>query len=281
MIIDAHTHTFPDRIAEHTIDKLSHDGGIRPFTGGTLRELADSSKRAGIDLSLILPVATSASQVIKVNDASARINEDSGSEPVFSIGCMHPDFPDYKKELRRIRDLGLRGIKLHPYYQDTCIDDIRYLRILSEAAELGLVVVTHSGLDVGYPGLVRCSPRMCLNAVHEVGEFPFILAHMGGWNSWEEALDLLPGTGVYLDTAFSCIPYYPRDPMEYADAEPMMPDELFLRFVDTFGADHILFGTDSPWADQSEFVRRIARMPLSDVQKTKILGENAREVFSL
>ena len=77
MIIDAHTHTFPDRIAAHTIDKLSHDGGIRSFTGGTLRELAASSKRAGIDLSLILPVATSASQVIKVNDVSARINEDS------------------------------------------------------------------------------------------------------------------------------------------------------------------------------------------------------------
>ena len=40
-------------------------------------------------------------------------------------------------------------------------DDIRTLRILDRAAELGLIVLSHSGLDVGFPGVVHVTPGWC------------------------------------------------------------------------------------------------------------------------
>ena len=45
--------------------------------------------------------------------------------------------------------MGLKGIKLHPTYQNTYIDDIRYERIIGYAVELGLLVSIHCGRDLG------------------------------------------------------------------------------------------------------------------------------------
>ena len=152
MIIDIHTHTFPDKIAAATLDKLKRLSHTTPFTDGTAAGLAASMARAGVDRSVVMPVATSPHQVPHVNDASARMNELGVQTGVLSFGCMHPDFDGWKEELARVQRLGLKGIKLHPEYQGTDFDDPRYLRILDRCGELGLVVLTHAGLDVGMPG---------------------------------------------------------------------------------------------------------------------------------
>ena len=71
MIFDIHTHTFPDKIAHSTIEKLQSMSHTIAFSDGTEAGLRASMDRAGIDGSLVLPVATSARQVVHVNDASA------------------------------------------------------------------------------------------------------------------------------------------------------------------------------------------------------------------
>ena len=146
--------------------------------------------QAGINYSVVLPVATSPRQVEHINDSSARINETFEETGIFSFGCMHPDYDNYRQELARVAELGLKGIKLHPVYQDVDFDDVRTLRILDRAAELGLVVLTHSGLDVGFPG--RCgSPPHGAARLKEVGPMTMILAHMGGWRNWDQVEELL------------------------------------------------------------------------------------------
>ncbi|MBQ7370323.1 MAG: amidohydrolase family protein, partial [Blautia sp.] len=180
MIIDIHTHTFPDKIASGVVEQLGQKAHIRYFSDATNGQLAASMRKAGIDYSLVLPVATAARQVEKLNTASAQLNEWMAEEGILSFGCMHPEYEGYYAELDRVASLGIKGIKIHPVYQGVDIDDIRFLRIIDRAAELGLIVLTHAGLDVGFPGEVRCSPQMCRHVVDEIGDFPFILAHMGG-----------------------------------------------------------------------------------------------------
>ena len=276
-IIDIHTHTFPEKIAARTIDKLGKAAGLYGHTNATNAELLVSMKKAGISCSFVLPVATSPSQVVKINDSSARLNETYGGEGLFSLGCIHPDFEGYADELRRIRELGMKGIKIHPVYQDVDIDDIRFLRILDCAASLGLAVVAHAGLDIGIPGVVRITPKMSANAVRQIGSFHFVLAHMGGWRNWEEVPGYLAGTGVWLDTSFSYAMAWPREKEGFQN--PMLSAEKFMELKDIFGADHILFGSDSPWADQKESLEMIRGLPLTEEEKRLILGENARRMF--
>lgn len=282
MIIDMHTHSFPEKLAASTLEKLSAASHTRPFTNGTPRGLQASMREAGVDLSVVLPVATSPRQVEHVNDASARLNETAEETGLLSFGCMHPDYEGWREELARVKALGMKGIKLHPVYQGADLDDPRYLRILDRAGELGLVVVTHAGLDVGFPGVVRCSPEMVRRAVAQVGPVKLVLAHMGGWRCWDRVLELLPELPVLIDTSFSVGRMSPLNDGFYQEEELRLLDSRgFLKLVRAFGAGRVLFGSDSPWSGQKESLEWVRSQPLTEEERTAILGGNAQNLLSV
>jgi predicted TIM-barrel fold metal-dependent hydrolase len=281
MIIDFHTHTFPNSIADRAIKKLSHTAGVRPFSDGTEIGLSASTRLAGIDLAVILPVATSPQQVSTINDSSARINEHISETGLFSIGAIHPDTPDYKQVIRTVRDLGLRGIKIHPVYQGCALDDDRFLNIMSYAAELGLFTVTHTGIDIGFPELDLCSPHMARSVWHHLGNIPLVLAHMGGWGQWQDVPELLSETGFMLDTAFSTGTLHTAEGFkEPVTSIPLLDKDGFLRIYHAFGPSRILFGTDSPWSDPTESIDFIRSLDLSESDFELIMSGNARRLLS-
>ena len=282
MIIDMHTHIFPEKISAAVIDKLSHVSRTRAFTDGTLAGLKNSMHAAQIDLSVILPVATNPRQVEKINASAAALNEKFFGDGIFSLGAIHPDFDGYRAELGRVKNFGLKGIKIHPVYQDANLDDKKFLRILDRAAELDLVVVTHAGLDIGFPGVVRCSPQMIRRAVETVGNFKFVAAHMGGWKNWSDVLKILGDTKIFIDTAFSTGEIIPRDDCVWnADDLKLLSAAQFMKFVEIFGAERILFGTDSPWTAQNLSLKFFDALPLADDDRKKILGLNAKRLLKI
>ena len=280
MVIDFHTHTFPDAIAASTLQKLSGVSHSRPFTDGTAAGLRASMAAAGVDLSVVLPVATSPRQVRHINVSAARNNERAAETGLFSFGCIHPDCENWREELDRIAAWGLKGVKVHPVYQGVDLDDPRYLRILTRAGELGLVVVTHSGVDIGYPAASHCRPDQIRRAVEQAGPVKLVAAHMGGWKQWREAAELLADTPVYLDTSFSTGFIAPLDDGYYAPEDlRLLQEEAFVQMVRLFGAQRILFGTDSPWSGQRESVERLRALPLTQEEKEAILGGNAQRLL--
>ena len=56
MIIDFHTHIFPDKIAAKSIENLEKASGIKAATDGTLQGLLDSMDKNNVDISVIMPV---------------------------------------------------------------------------------------------------------------------------------------------------------------------------------------------------------------------------------
>ena len=276
MIIDFHTHTFPDRIAAGAIEKLKSASHTKAFTGGTESELLSSMASCGISKSIVLPVATNPDKIPHINDISAEKNKDG---KLIYFASMHPDFADAKNEMRRIKDMGIKGIKLHPVYQDIDFDDIRTLKILEYAEENGLITVTHAGLDVGFPGVERCTPKMIKNAVAAVHPKRLVLAHMGGWKMWKAAAETLSGMGLFIDTAFSIgkmeqeTPYYSEEELKLLNFEETV------KIIDAFGEDKVLFGTDSPWSDQKESVLDILHLPINEAAKEKILYKNAEKLL--
>lgn len=278
MIIDIHTHTFPDRIAAAALTKMQGDSHTVTFSDGTASGLIASMSDAGVDRSVVLPVATNPAKVASINDVSLAL---TGKDGLIYFGCIHPEMEDPLRELERIATLGLKGIKLHPVYQGVDIDDIRFLRILGKCAELGLVAVTHSGDDIGFPGVVRCSPEMTRNALKQIGDVKLVLAHMGGWRNWERVAGCLADTCVYLDTAFSLGKLTPLNDYYSEEEQKLLSQEAFCALVRDFGAEQVLFGTDSPWTSQRDSRRDIEALPLSDTEKAAILGGNAQRLLGL
>ncbi len=248
MVIDIHTHTFPDKLAAPTIRKLQGACHTRAFTDATNAGLAASMARAGIDCSSS-PAGGHQPPSGGPCQRERRSDQRPGPRDRYLLLRLHPpDCPDPRGELARIAALGLKGIKLHPAYQATRFDDIRYLRILDRAGELGLVVLTHAGIDIGIPAPTYCDPEMVLRALEQVGPVTLILAHMGGWRQWDQVEALLPQSSVLLDTAFSYGDLTPLEGHPFSEDQlHMMEQEQFVRFVRKFGAQRLLFGTDSPW----------------------------------
>ncbi len=266
MIIDFHTHIFPEKIAAKTIEKLENMGNIKAFTDGREASLVSSMEEAGVDMSIVLPVVTRPEQFHTVNEFAARLNEkyQGKQRRLLSFGGIHPDTLNYKRELRIIRDLGLQGIKLHPDYQDTCFDDIKYMRILDYATELGLISVVHAGVDIGFPDNVRCSTGRILSVIDTVAPEKMVLAHYGGFGLWDEVLDQIAEKNVYLDTAYIF---------------GFIEDSTFRQILQKHGADRILFATDSPWSGQKESLAYLRNLSLNQNELQQILGRNAEKLL--
>lgn len=280
MVIDFHTHTFPDKIAAATIEQLKQKSRTENFSDGTTEGLSEKLKANGIDLAVVLPVVTNPLKTAKINDAAALLNEHTAQTRVFSFGGIHPDTPDYKSELKRIAALGLKGIKLHPAYQQVHLDDIRYERIVGYADELGLIVSIHGGVDIGIAG-GWSTPARARKLLDDVKPRKLVMAHMGGWMMWNDVKKYLCGRPIYLDTSFSCGSFGYQPSVPQSERLQPLTEEEFTEIIRLHGADKVLFGTDSPWSDHAAQLALIRRQPLSEEEKARILGENAKKLLQL
>ena len=276
MIIDFHTHTFPGKISSKVVRKLGMAAHIRAYTDGSMEGLTASMALAGADYSVNLPVMTSPEQVEKINSSMIHDRESLLSQGIIAFGGMHPDYPDYKKEIRRLRENHIAGIKIHPAYQNINLDDIRMLRIIDCASEEGLITLTHAGMDIGIYDRNYCSVAHILKVIDEVHPEKFVLAHMGNWDCWQEVEQDLAGAPVWLDTAFSIGPIAKNPATDETPYEEMnLTDEDFIRLCRKHGTDHILFATDSPWQDQADYISCIKSMSFTDTEKEHIFSGNA------
>lgn len=103
MIIDFHTHIFPDAIAPKTIPFLENRSGITAATDGTLNGLLHSMEQSGVDLSVIMPVVTKPAQFDSVNNYAKKVNETYPGK-VMSFGGIHPE--------RRYKSICLGKLRL-------------------------------------------------------------------------------------------------------------------------------------------------------------------------
>lgn len=282
MIIDFHTHTFPEKISVKVMDKLSKVSGAVPDTTGSVSALAKSMKDARVDYSINLPVMTSPNQVVSVNTGLIKSKQAMLKDGIITFGGMHPDFADYKTELKKLKQEGILGIKLHPAYQNMDLDDIRMMRIIAYASELGLIVLIHAGYDIGIYDHNYASVAHILKILKEVQPEKFVLAHMGNWAFWNEVESDLAGAPVWLDSSFSIGPIEQRqDGGVYPYNNVVLEDKDFLRLARKHGMDKILFATDCPWQGQKKYVKRFRNIGLTKEEQRLFFAENAVKLLGL
>ncbi len=261
-IIDFHVHCFTDELAARAVTSLSEASSLPPRSDGTVAGIKASMKKAGISRSVILNIATKPQQTRKITQWALSVQD----EKVIAFGSIHPEYDEWKDELCRLRDSGVKGIKFHPEYQSFYVDDPKMFPIYEKAAELGLIMVFHAGMDYGFKGPYHCLPDRMKIIARAFPEAKIVAAHMGGFKYWEDVENYLAGEPLYFDTSFSL---------------HEMSRECFLRIASKHGYDRLLFATDSPWGDQLEEVERIRSMGLSDAETEAVLGGNAAKLLGL
>lgn len=263
LLIDFHTHCFPDSLAPGALDKLSEaSGGLIPHTDGTVAGLKSLMKDNKVDISVVLNIATNATQQGKVNNFAASINSE---ERLFAFGSVFPDSPDVLEELERIWSLGLKGVKFHPDYQHFDADDPKMKPIYRKISSLGLITVFHAGFDYGFPPPYGATPEKLLRALSWF-DSPVIAAHWGGIQCGEDVLRCLCGTDIYFDTSFG----YSTMPKYYAE-----------KIIEKHGAEKMVFGTDTPWHTAPMEMRLLSSLHLTDVDMALITHGNAQKLLGI
>lgn len=276
MIIDFHTHNFPDAIAARAIasmvEKLRHE--FVPFGDGTLAcQLADA-RANGIDRCVMCPIATKPSQAGVILRTALDIRDgalgEEAAQTIIPLASVHPADPDFLPHLKAIADAGIPGIKLHPYYQGFRLDDPAVFPFFSAVRDLGLFAIVHCGYDHGFLDVpMSCGPKeiaTLLAAVPGLGP-RFVAAHLGGREGNP------PGsTGMLLDTG--CL-------IDTACLECLQEDADAIRVVETWPADRMVFGTDYPWNRQRRLVEWVKAHRPGIADREAIFHGNAERLLSL
>ncbi len=255
-IIDMHTHAFADAIAARAIGRLEQMSNAKAYLDGRIASLLTSMDAAGIEASAVLTIATKPEQAAVILEWCKSV----ASPRIIPFASVHPDDPAAEGWVERIADAGLRGIKLHPYYQGFDMAEARCLALYRRIAARGLVLTMHTGFDIAFPHERVADAARVRRVLEAVPELKMVVTHLGGWQDWDEAERLLIGLPLYLEISMSSSTLPPARMREILMRHPL---------------DRLMFGTDSPWADQSVELARLRALDLPQDRLAALLGGNA------
>ncbi|MCX7988186.1 MAG: amidohydrolase family protein [Thermodesulfovibrio sp.] len=261
-IIDFHTHAFPDEIAGKAMAKLQEECIVKACLNGTLGALLKSMDQNGITKSVLCNIATKPEQFNPILKWSKKVRSDR----IIPLPSIHPFDKEIKEHLKIIKEEGFIGIKMHPFYQNFSIDDENAFYIYESLIENDLLIVMHCGYDISFPEWDIASPQRIIRVINKFPELKFVTTHLGAWKQWDEVEKLIIGKKIYMEISFSF---------------GWLPDEKIREFILKHPSDFILFGTDSPWADQGKEIENLKKLAFPEQLLNKILYINAETLLKI
>lgn len=268
MLIDFHVHTFPEAIAKKTLAYLlgkmrdTYKVNQKLNYGGTPKLLLENMKETGVDISVVMPIATKPSQYASIN----KFAKDITSDKIISFGSIHPQDTDIEYKVCELLEMGFKGIKLHPDYQGTNADSDEFIHLVKYATEKGMHVTIHSGHDIGIPAPFKADLARIRPMLSKVDDSFVILAHMGAFNQWDDIEKYVINSNAYFD--ISIVSNY-------------INTNQYRRIIENHGADRILFGSDMPWESPVDTLNFLKLSGISDEDFELITHKNAERILGL
>lgn len=260
MIVDSHVHVWPDKIAKRAlanpVDSLRRQGN------GTVAGSIAAMERAGIDRSVSLGVADTPERLEKANAYAAGLDP----QHFVGFGSVHPG-RSVEENIESLRRHGLRGAKLHPFFQGYSLDDQRLGRIL-DAMQGEFAVIAHVGRGDEPGAEPRATPRMMRELIREFPRLEIVAAHFAGYLELDVAEAEICGLPVYVDTSW---------PPGLAQLEPAR----VRRFIERHGPERVSFASDWPMADPAREREAIEALGLGDDDTAAVLGGNSSRLLGL
>ena len=305
-IIDAHAHLFPRSFAgtydaRSGVTVLPH-GQVRKRDGEVVPIMPESYGDTGFPPEELLPMmdAAGVSQAVllanSITDLELNVRAVKEHPGRFAAAMTLPQGPEAPEKLRAWHERGLTAVKFElseglgytnpGWYPDFRLDDPAMEPVYALAGELGVTITVDPGPVGG-----RTYQAEALEEV--TAAFPstrFVVCHLGFPDVpmedelrralWHRMASLARRPNVWFD--FAALTDFCR---EEAPAFPT-PPKLVRAFLDEFGADKLLWGTDAPGALRAASYGRLLRLyadsPLFTAgEKALLLGENARRAYGL
>ncbi len=209
----------------------------------TIENILKKMEEHSIQMSIVFPNPHIGDKYPELNDLMTKAQNDHPSK-IIGFGRVDPRRgEDAVKEIQRIHDLGLKGVKLHPYVECFRPDHPFFENFFSQIYDLNLVILLHTGTLFSSPGHLK-------PILNNYPDLRIILAHLQEgciplMREYENVYSDTSGTRVYL--------------LEHA--------------VETC-EDKILFGSDYPYLNYRVQMEVVKASNITKKVKTKILEGN-------
>jgi predicted TIM-barrel fold metal-dependent hydrolase len=279
MIIDFHTHIFPEAVRQHRESyfrnepafELLYDSPRSKLAGA--REIISEMDAHGIDCSVVFGFPWKSMKTMRMHNNYILEAVKKYPKRLIGLCCLDPGHPEAVMEANRCLKEGLCGLGELAFYNTgftlSIIEHLRPLMALCREADVPVLIHTNEPVGHIYPGK---SPMTVVEIYRLIQAFPennIVLAHWGGGLFFFHLLKKEVKAAlknVYVDTAAS--PYL-YDPNIYRIA------------VDIITPDKILFGSDYPLLPPGRYFDEIRNSGLSPSGIRSITGLNAKRLLKL
>ena len=267
--------------------------------------LDERMAREGIDVSVLtvitpsvegLPAAEGAAVARGCNDELAEIVRRQPDRYAALAALPWQDPEAAAAELERAAALGLHGAQVPSNVAGTALDDPGLAPVFDTAARLGLPVMLHPAYPLSADTVAAYALPTTLGFLFDTTtaalrlilgglfvrhpEFRLYLAHIGSLLPY--VLGRLDYEAARYDGAMGALDVPPSEHVKllYTDSVCDWPPGLRLA-LDTFGPEHVMFGTDEPFWQSDRAVRTVEALGLPAGEAEQVWSGNAERFFAI
>lgn len=279
MIIDFHTHIFPESISKNREKYFQSEPAFKllySLPGSKLagaKETIDSMDEQGVDMSVASGFPWKDSETFKRQNDYIIEAVERHPERLTGFCCFDLFSKEAASEAERCLEGGLLGVGELAVYHSGIDEEFidRLAPIMDICRKKNLPVLIHTNEPIGhiYPGKAPITPGQIYRMVKRFPENIIVLAHWGGGIFFFNILKKEVKESfknIYFDTAASPLLY---DPMVYQVA------------IWTVGQSRILFGSDFPLLKPERYFKELKEAGLSNDNIENICGVNAARLLGL
>ena len=241
----------------------------------TAEGFVDYMEEAGVEHAFLIAV--------RAGSYLNRISREVPYEKVADVVQAHPERfsglagVDPTRGMRGVRELeravkeyGFVGAHLYPHWFEQPPDAARYYPYYAKCCELDIPIQMQVGHCLRYSDerpLASVAHPVTLDRIAcDFPELKLVGIHIG----W-------PWTEEMISVAY-------KHPNVYIGSDAYGPShwpEAFVHFIDSWGQDKVLFGTDFPVIEPGRALREIAELEIRPTSRAKFLRDNAISLYGL
>jgi predicted TIM-barrel fold metal-dependent hydrolase len=271
MILDAHTHIFPEEVCRRREDFFADEPAFRLLYESPKsrlvgpEDLLQAMEEEGVEAAVALGFPWRQERHWRRHNEVILEAMRRFPRQVIGFCAVHPLFPGAIREVERCLAAGARGVGELAFYLHDRAENLT--AILAPVAEVcqhyRVPILLHATDRAGphYPGRSLTPLAAIYRAIEALPDVTWILAHWGGRLPFYGLLKKVPEffRNIYFDTAASPYVYRP---------------EIYRVVAEMVGPDKILFGSDYPLLRPRRYLEEMAETNLPEDWQEMIMGKN-------
>jgi predicted TIM-barrel fold metal-dependent hydrolase len=279
MIIDFHTHIFPEEICTdrckyfpgESAFRLLYDSAKSKLVGA--HELIDTMDAQGVDRSVIFGFPWKNLEISKKQNDYILESVIKYPDRLIGFCCLDPADKGAEKETERCLAGGLAGLGELAFYESgidaKALENLEPLMAICRNYDVPVLIHTNEPVGHMYPGKSPNTLMQIFNLVKRFSANTLVLAHWGG--------------GIFL---FNLLKKEVKESLEHVwydtAASPFLYDpEIWSYAKELAGLKKILFGTDFPLLKPTRYFKELERSGLSTLDIEAICGGNAAQLLKI